>query len=48
MEATGIYYENAANYFVEYYDVYVVNPLKIKRHAQKTFREPRLIKLMQR
>ena len=37
MEATGIYYENAANYFVEYYDVYVVNPLKIKRHAQKTF-----------
>lgn len=37
MESTGIYYEAAANYFSQYYDVYVVNPLKIKEHAKKTF-----------
>ena len=37
MEATGIYYEAAANYFAQYYLVYVVNPLKIKKHAEKVF-----------
>lgn len=37
MEATGIYYEEVANYFSQYYDVYVVNPLKIKEHSKKTF-----------
>lgn len=37
MEATGIYYEAAANYFAQYYTVYVVNPLKIKKHAEKVF-----------
>lgn len=37
MESTGIYYEEVANYFSQYYDVYVVNPLKIKEHAKKTF-----------
>ena len=37
MEATGIYYEAAANYFSQFYTVYVVNPLKIKNHAEKVF-----------
>ena len=37
MEATGIYYEAAANYFAQYYTVYVVNPLKIKKHAEQVF-----------
>lgn len=37
MEVTGIYYEAAADYFAQYYTVYVVNPLKIKKHAEKVF-----------
>ncbi|QMT33768.1 IS110 family transposase [Conchiformibius steedae DSM 2580] len=37
MEATGIYYEQSAKYFSRYYNVCVVNPLKIKEHAKKTF-----------
>lgn len=37
MESTGIYYEASANYFSQYYDVYVINPLKIKEHSKKTF-----------
>ena len=37
MEATGIDYEAAANYFAQYYTVCVVNPLKIKKHAEKVF-----------
>lgn len=37
MEATGIYYESLANYFTDYYNVYVINPLKINNHAKKVF-----------
>lgn len=37
MEATGIYYRTAADYFSRYYDVYVVNPLKIKEYAKAQF-----------
>ena len=37
MEATGIYYEKAADYLSRYYPVYVVNPLKIKDYARSQF-----------
>lgn len=34
MEATGIYYKLVADYFADFYDVYVINPLKIKKYAE--------------
>lgn len=37
MEATGIYYEQAAEYLSELYTVYVINPLKIKEYAKSQF-----------
>ncbi|WP_107855686.1 IS110 family RNA-guided transposase [Neisseria weaveri] len=37
MEATGIYYESAANYFSSIHTVYVINPLKIKDYAKSQF-----------
>lgn len=37
MEATGIYYKTAAEYLSNYYDVYVINPLKIKKYAEANF-----------
>lgn len=37
MEATGIYYKTAADYLSNYYDVYVINPLKIKKYAEAHF-----------
>ena len=38
MEATGNYYEEVADYFAEYYSVYVVNPLKISKYAESRFK----------
>lgn len=35
MEATGIYYEKAADMLSSYYTVYVINPLKIKDYGKK-------------
>ena len=37
MEATGIYYEKAAEYLSALYTVYVINPLKIKEYAKSQF-----------
>ncbi|KZC79982.1 pilin inverting protein PivNM-1B [Neisseria flavescens] len=37
MEATGIYYEQAAEYLNALYTVYVINPLKIKEYAKSQF-----------
>ena len=37
MEATGIYYEPAAEYLSALYTVYVINPLKIKEYAKSQF-----------
>ncbi|KZC79288.1 pilin inverting protein PivNM-1B [Neisseria flavescens] len=37
MEATGIYYEQAAEYLSAFYTVYVINPLKIKEYAKSQF-----------
>lgn len=37
MEATGIYYEAAADYFSAIYPVFVINPLKIKDYAKSQF-----------
>ena len=37
MEATGIYYEQAAEYLSVLYTVYVINPLKIKEYAKSQF-----------
>lgn len=37
MEATGIYYEQAAEYLSALYTVYVINPLKIKEYAKSQF-----------
>lgn len=37
MEATGIYYEAAADTLSETYTVYVINPLKIKNYAESQF-----------
>lgn len=37
MEATGIYYEAAADALSETYTVYVINPLKIKNYAESQF-----------
>ena len=37
MEATGIYYEAAAEYLSRYHMVYVINPLKIKDYAKSQF-----------
>ncbi|HEZ0472196.1 TPA: IS110 family transposase [Neisseria meningitidis] len=37
MEATGIYYEKAADMFSSYYTVYVINPLKIKDYGKSRF-----------
>ncbi|HEZ3681098.1 TPA: IS110 family transposase [Neisseria meningitidis] len=37
MEATGIYYENAADMLSSYYTVYVINPLKIKDYGKSRF-----------
>lgn len=34
MEATGIYYQTAADYFARHYPVSVINPLKISCYAQ--------------
>ncbi|CWO42342.1 invertase related gene 7%2C phage associated protein [Neisseria meningitidis] len=36
MEATGIYYEKAADMLSSYYTVYVINPLKIKDYGHST------------
>ncbi|QBK54884.1 hypothetical protein TFGB2_01753 [Neisseria gonorrhoeae] len=38
MEATGSYYEEVADYFAQYYSVYVVNPLKISKYAESRFK----------
>ena len=37
MEATGIYYEEAADYFSAIYQVFVINPLKIKEYSKSQF-----------
>ena len=37
MEATGIYYEQSAEYLSAIYTVYVINPLKIKEYAKSQF-----------
>lgn len=37
MEATGIYYEKAADMLSSYYTVYVINPLKIKDYVKSRF-----------
>ncbi|HEY9973006.1 TPA: IS110 family transposase [Neisseria meningitidis] len=37
MEATGIYYEKAADMLSSYYTVYVINPLKIKDYEKSRF-----------
>ncbi|WP_118853042.1 IS110-like element ISNgo3 family transposase [Neisseria meningitidis] len=37
MEATGIYYEKAADMLSSYYTVYVINPLKIKDYGKSWF-----------
>ncbi|EMR8859187.1 IS110-like element ISNgo3 family transposase [Neisseria gonorrhoeae] len=37
MEATGIYYEKAADMLSSYYTVYVINPLKIKDYGKSRF-----------
>lgn len=37
MEATGIYYEKAADMLSSYYTVYVINPLKIKDYRKSRF-----------
>ncbi|HFC8925014.1 TPA: IS110-like element ISNgo3 family transposase [Neisseria meningitidis] len=37
MEATGIYYEKAADMLSSYYTVYVINPLKIKNYGKSRF-----------
>jgi len=37
MEATGVYYEQAAEYLSVLYTVYVINPLKIKEYAKSQF-----------
>lgn len=37
MEATGIYYEKAADMLSSYYIVYVINPLKIKDYGKSRF-----------
>ena len=37
MEATGIYYEEAADYFSAIYQVFVINPLKIKDYSKSQF-----------
>lgn len=37
MEATGIYYEKAADILSSYYTVYVINPLKIKDYGKSRF-----------
>jgi transposase len=37
MEATGIYYEEAADYFSTIYQVFVINPLKIKEYSKSQF-----------
>lgn len=37
MEATGVYYEQAADYLSAVYTVYVINPLKIKDYAKSQF-----------
>lgn len=37
MEATGIYYEQAAEYLSALYTVYVINPLKIREYAKSQF-----------
>lgn len=37
MEATGNYYEAAADYLAESFIVYVVNPLKISKYAESRF-----------
>ena len=37
MEATGIYYKTVAEYLSNYHDVYVINPLKIKKYAEAHF-----------
>ena len=37
MEATGIYYEQAAEYLSAVYTVYVINPFKIKDYAKSQF-----------
>ncbi|SPY04059.1 invertase related gene 7, phage associated protein [Neisseria meningitidis] len=38
MEATGIYYEQVAEYLSALYTVYVINPLKIKEYAKSQFK----------
>ena len=37
METTGIYYEEAADYFSAIYQVFVINPLKIKEYSKSQF-----------
>lgn len=37
MEATGIYYEKAADMLSSYYTVYIINPLKIKDYGKSRF-----------
>lgn len=37
MEATGIYYEKAADMLSSYYTVYVINPLKIRDYGKSRF-----------
>ncbi|HEZ1434055.1 TPA: IS110 family transposase [Neisseria meningitidis] len=41
MEATGIYYEKAADMLSSYYTVYVINPLKIKDYGKSRFNRTR-------
>ncbi|RPC44800.1 IS110 family transposase [Neisseria meningitidis] len=44
MEATGIYYEKAADMLSSYYTVYVINPLKIKDYGKSRFNRTKIDK----
>lgn len=44
MEATGIYYENAARHLSMQYPVYVINPLRIKEYARSQFKHTKIDK----
>ena len=47
MEATGVYYEQAAEYLSAVYTVYVINPLKIKDYAKASSAIPKQTKQIQ-
>ena len=47
MEATGIYYEQAAEYLSALYTIFVINPLKIKEYAKSQFSKPPDVALYQ-